>query len=378
MSELRVPALRLTQGPKREIYSFGIDGKLLHRFAAVSRIGRDDDAALLGYQRPEVLSHINTIRAYIESESPMIPNGIVVAFDSRVRFKPDARRKRTGSSCDRGTLIIPTDEEMRPGWIVDGQQRAAAIRDSRVKQFPIFVNAFITEEVAEQRAQFILVNSTKPLPKGLIHELLPATEAPLPIALHKKRLPAFLLERLNYDPDSPLFGRIKTPTSGSGTIKDNSILRMLENSISDGALYPYRFADHGRPDIEGMLRIVKSFWTAVSCVFQDAWEKPPRQSRLTHGLGILSLGFLMDAIADQFEQIEPEITDFVEHLQLIAPLCAWTRGTWKFGPYERRWNDLQNTPRDVQVVADHLLSAYRRALKQLGPSATAQKAAASA
>src|SRR5919205_2892696 len=93
MKELHVPALRLAQGPTREIYSFGIDGKLLHRFAAVSRVGRDDDALLRGYQRPEVLSHINSIRAYIESEAPMIPNGIVVAFDSRVRFEPDGRRK---------------------------------------------------------------------------------------------------------------------------------------------------------------------------------------------------------------------------------------------------------------------------------------------
>jgi DGQHR domain-containing protein len=216
MSELRVPALRLTQGPKREIYSFGIDGKVLHRFAAVSRVGRDDDAAIRGYQRPEVLAHINAIRAYIESESPMIPNGIVVAFDSRVRFKATGRGKDSGYQS--GTLFIPMDEEDRPGWIVDGQQRAAAIRDAVVEQFPIFVNAFITEEVAEQRAQFILVNSTKPLPKGLIHELLPATDAPLPLALHKKRLPAFLLERLNYDADSPLLGRIRTPTSGNGTI----------------------------------------------------------------------------------------------------------------------------------------------------------------
>jgi DGQHR domain-containing protein len=366
MSELRVPALRLPQGPGREIYSYGIDGKLLHRFAAVSRVGRDDDAAIRGYQRPEVLSHINAIRAYIESEAPMIPNGIVVAFDSRVRFRPDDRRKASDDGCQSGTLFIPLDEEDRPGWIVDGQQRAAAIRDAHVERFPIFVNSFITEEVAEQRAQFILVNSTKPLPKGLIHELLPSTDAPLPRALHKKRLPALLLERLNYDHDSPLRARIRTPTSGGGTIKDNSILKMLENSISDGALYPYRFTDHGRPDVEGMLRIVKSFWRAVSQVFEEAWNKPPRQSRLTHGLGILSLGFLMDAIAEQFEQIEPETSEFERHLQLVAPLCAWTGGSWKFGPYPRRWNELQNTPRDVQVVADHLLSAYRRAVRRLG------------
>lgn len=378
MRELRVPALRLAQGPNREIYSFGVDGKLLHRFAAVSRVGRDDEAALRGYQRPEVLSHINAIRAYIESESPMLPNGIVVAFDARVRFEPAARRKR-GDSSQAGTLVIPLDEEDRPGWIVDGQQRAAAIRDACVEQFPIFVNAFITEQVAEQRAQFILVNSTKPLPKGLIHELLPSTEAPLPLALHKKRLPALLLERLNYDRDSPLRGRIRTPTSGDGTIKDNSILKMLENSISDGALYAYRFTDHGRPDLDGMLRILKPFWTAVSHVFDEAWNKPPRQSRLTHGLGIVSLGFLMDAIDEQFDEIEPDVSDFAEHLQLIAPLCAWTGGSWKLGPYQRKWNDLQNTPRDVQVIADHLLSSYSRVIKRLGSSAPrAREAAASA
>lgn len=375
MKELRIPALRLAQGPSREIYSFGIDGKLLHRFAAISRVGRDDDATIRGYQRPEVLSHINAIRSYIESETPMIPNGIVVAFDSRVHFEPDSRRKTRAINCQTGMLYIPLDEDERPGWIVDGQQRAAAIRDAHVEQFPIFVNAFVTEEIAEQRAQFILVNSTKPLPKGLIHELLPATEAPLPLALHKKRLPALLLEHLNYDGDSPLRGRIRTPTSGGGAIKDNSILKMLENSISDGALYSYRFTDHGRPNVDGMLRILKSFWTAASRTFEEAWDKPPRQSRLTHGLGISSLGFLMDAIAEQFEVIEPDSADFETHLQLIAPLCAWTGGSWKLGPYERRWNDLQNTPRDVQVIADYLLSAYRRELTGL---AQTKKAAASA
>lgn len=378
MNELRLPALQLEQGPSRQIYSFGVDGKLLHRFASVSRVGRDSDASIRGYQRPEVLAHINAIRAYIESERPMIPNGLVVAFDSRVRFEPapDAVADETGLR--QGTLVIPLDEEERPGWIVDGQQRAAAIRDSRVERFPIFVSAFITADVAEQRAQFILVNSTKPLPKGLIHELLPATKAPLPPALHKRRLPALLMERLNYDEDSPLAGRIRTPTSAGGTIKDNSVLRVLENSITDGALYPYRFTDHGHPDTEGMLRLLKNYWSAVSAVFEDAWEKPPRQSRLTHGLGIISLGFLMDAIAERYEGREPSVDEFAADLRLIEPACAWTGGSWKLGPYRRAWNDFQNTPRDVQVVADLLLSTYRRALRRQQAAAEREQAAATA
>ena len=43
-----------------------------------------------GYQRPEVLSHIGEIRNYLESQSPMVPNAIVVAFDSRVHFEPSS------------------------------------------------------------------------------------------------------------------------------------------------------------------------------------------------------------------------------------------------------------------------------------------------
>jgi hypothetical protein len=71
----------------------------------------------------------------------------------------------------------------------------------------------------------------------------------------------------------------------------------------------------------------------------------------------------MDAIADYFGGVQPDTVDFVEHLELVAPVCAWTGGSWQLGPYRRNWNDLQNTPRDVQVIADHLLTTYRRAVR---------------
>src|SRR5947208_9865388 len=86
-SELRIPALEVSQTPGRTLYSFAIDGKLIPGFATVSRIRRNG-TALEGYQRPEVLSHIAEIRAYLEGQSPMIPNALVIAFDSRVRFDP--------------------------------------------------------------------------------------------------------------------------------------------------------------------------------------------------------------------------------------------------------------------------------------------------
>jgi len=364
VSELRLPALEVRQTRRRKLYSFAVDGKHLHWFAAVSRLHRNQEAQLGGYQRPESMAHVAGIRTYMESEDPMLPNAIVVAFDSRVRFKPSPRGS-AGTYSRSGELVIPIDttwsEAQKPGWIVDGQQRSAAVRDARVSRFPICVTAFITDNVTEQRTQFILVNSTKPLPKGLVYELLPVTEGTLPKQLRDRRFPARLLERLNHSADSPLRHLINTPTAVEGVIKDNSVLKMLENSISDGALYHLRDPRSGVGDADAMLTIVKSYWAAVRIVFPDAWGLPPRRSRLMHGVGIVSMGYLMDAISDRFlPERFPTIDEFAEDLTALRPVCHWTSGVWNFGSVERRWNDLQNTPRDIQLLTDHLLYEYRR------------------
>ena len=82
-NELRLPALEIVQGRNRTFYSFAVDGKLLSKFSTVSRIRRDGDDLVAGYQRPEVFSHISEIRNYIESKDPLLPNAIVLAFDRR-------------------------------------------------------------------------------------------------------------------------------------------------------------------------------------------------------------------------------------------------------------------------------------------------------
>jgi DGQHR domain-containing protein len=362
--ELRLPALEVRQGEGRVLYSFAVDGKELPSFAAVSRIRRDGDADVEGYQRPEVLSHIASIRRYLESEAPMIPNALVVAFDKRVQFEPLPGAPSV-SYARPGMLIIPASadlaDEDKPGWIVDGQQRSAAIRDARIDGFPVVVTAFITDSDEDQRSQFILVNSAKPLPKGLIYELLPATSGTLPLSLQARRFPAVLLRRLNCEVRSPLYRKIRTPTTPEGIVKDNSILKMLENSLSDGALYGFRNPATGTGDEEKMMNLLTAFWAAVREVFADAWDKPPRQSRLMHGVGIVSLGFIMDAIFDRYSRRrEPGVEDFACDLRELRVVCRWTSGFWDFGPgAQRKWNELQNTSRDIQLLTNYLLCEYK-------------------
>jgi DGQHR domain-containing protein len=361
---LRLPALEIVQGPNRILYSFAVDGKQLTTFATVSRIHRQSDERLGGYQRPEVLSHIAEIRRYLESPDPMIPNAIVVAFDERVRFEPSEQPVLSLYSRP-GTIVIPVDpallDQEKPGWIVDGQQRMAAIREASIRNFPICVTAFIAKDDQEQKEQFILVNSTKPLPKGLIYELLPTTQMTLPSLLQRRRFPAQISNRLNYDPGSAFKGKIRTPTNATGVVQDNSVLKMIENSLSDGALYRFRDPDTGFGDIDSMLKVLNAFWHATAKTFKEAWEMPPTRSRLVHGAGIVSMGFLMDAIADRYYEVE-QITEqhFLSDLQPFQRLCRWTQGYWDFGPgAQRKWNEIQNTSKDIKLLANFLLLQYR-------------------
>lgn len=371
--ELKLPAVEVSQSPGRKLYSFAVDGKLVHQFAAIWRVRRKEDGGLQGYQRPEVLSHIGEIRDYLESASPMVPNAIVLAFDSRVRFQATPGAQATRYSRP-GVIIIPVEEnlpdERKPGFVVDGQQRLAAVREAAIDSFPLCVTAFITNDVRQQTEQFILVNSTKPLPKGLIYELLPKTDAQLPSLLNRRRLPALLLERLNLDAGSPLEGMIHTATNPTGRIKDNSILKMLENSLSDGALYRFREPGSNEADIEPMLKLLRNYWAAVSKVFKAGWGLPPKQSRLMHGAGIVSMGFIMDAISDRLHDVRiPTVDQYEADLQPLKELCHWTAGYWDFGAgQQRKWNELQNTSKDIELLANFLISQYKSRVWNRAPA----------
>lgn len=359
MNTIIVPALKIEQGPGRALFSFAIKGKEIQSIASISRVKRHEDE-LVGYQRPEVSNHINEIKRYLESENPMIPNALVIAFNSSVKFVPSDHNKSFGE------LVIPIIEgdDSKPGLIVDGQQRAAAMREADIDSFQMPVSAFITDDSQEQREQFILVNSTKPLPKGLIYELLPYTETKLASSLQKRRFPARILDELNHRKDSPFYQLIQTATNPSGLVKDNSILKLIEASLNEGALYNYRDAATGTGDIEAMIIVLCNFWGAVSDVFPEAWAKKPKESRLMHGAGMTALGQLMDEmfaryhIDQQKEGVSRE--QFKQDLEQMKPYCHWTNGTWNFGEDDKvKWNDLQNITKDIQKLTNHLLRKYR-------------------
>ncbi len=41
-------------------------------------------------------------------------------------------------------------------------------------------------------------------------------------------------------------------------------------------------------------------------------------------------------------------------------VCRWTDGYWDFGPgQKRRWNEIQNTGKDIQLLSNYLLVQYK-------------------
>ena len=195
-----------------DIFSFFMPGELIHEIADISRIHRADDFKLDGFQRKEIVRHVDSIIEFLDGESVLFPNAIILAFSGDVEFKQSRGKDPDGmiDASSSGTLYIPVREaDDRAAWIVDGQQRSLALAKAKRNGLPVPVVAFIAQDLELQRQQFILVNKAKPLPAQLINELLPEVDIRLPKDLAIRKIPSELCNMLNRDPDSPFYKMIR-------------------------------------------------------------------------------------------------------------------------------------------------------------------------
>jgi DGQHR domain-containing protein len=364
---VRRRALRIDQDPAHPLYVFSLTGEELLNLAEISRVSRDRSGRLLGYQRPEVRRHISNIVEYLNGGRVLFPNSIILALSTKVRFI-EAR----GPKVDRGfaamgtiELPFPANGDAKPAWIVDGQQRAIALSRATEQGLPIPINAFVAEELELQREQFLRINSAKPLPRGLITELLPAVSGTLPAHMAARKIPSALCDLLNQDPESPFKGLIRRSSATalerkSSVVSDTAVVGMLAESLNtpSGCLFPHRNIATGDTDFTAIRKLLLVYWCGVKNAFPDAWGLPPSRSRLMHGTGIRSMGRLMDRIMGSIEPSGPRALKHVDReLEKMRPICHWTSGAWEtLGGL--RWNDIQNTPAHIKLLSNALLRAY--------------------
>jgi DGQHR domain-containing protein len=366
-SSLRRRALRVDQDPAHPLYLFTLTGDELLRIADISRVNRDEEGKLIGYQRPEVRRHIQNIVDYLESGKVIFPNSVILAVTSDICFKQMRGPKVDDGRAVAGVLEIPLpqDGEPKPAWIVDGQQRTMALAHSRRRDFPIPVNAFVADNVDLQRDQFLRINSTKPLPRGLIDELLPEVTTVLPSHLAARKVPSALCDLLNRDPDSPFRGLIRRASTGnskkgSEVVTDTVVVQLLKESFSSpaGALFPFRNVATGVTDFHGVRSLLITYWSAVRETFPEAWGLRPEKSRLMHGVGIRAMGRLMDKVMSIIDVDHPKASSLVRReLERIRPYCRWTGGVWE-ELNGLRWNEIQNVPSHTRMLSSFLVRTY--------------------
>lgn len=365
-------ALRIDQDPKHPLLLFSLTGEDLIKIAEISRISRDDAGKLIGYQRPEVKKHIQDIVEYLDSGDVIFPNAIILALSSTSKFTSSRGPEVDDGCAVAGTVEIPvpTGSDQKPAWIVDGQQRTLALCKSRKSKLPIPICAFIADDVPIQKDQFFRVNTTRPLPRGLITELLPEVSSNLPARLASKQIPSAIVEWLATNPESPFCGLIrrasmKAEDVAKTCIADSSLIKAIEESIGTptGCLYPYRNVTTNETDFQSIFQVLVTYWTGVRNVFPTAWGKSPEKSRLMHGAGIRSMGRLMDRIMPNIRSRGKKgIQEVEKELALIATDCRWTQGNWE-SMNGMAWNEVQNVPKHIQLLSWVVINLYLQAKK---------------
>lgn len=354
MNSLKFMALRPEQSSNQDVFCFVATAAQLERFAKIERAGRDENGALSGFQRPQIASHIQNIADYLAKPTAILPNALVVGF-------PAESAKFTLGRDGTGELRVDVSKGP-PGWIVDGQQRFTALAKAERPDFQVIVSGFISPNSEELQRQFILINSARPLPKALVYELLPQV-SDLPPSLSQRAQAARVTEALNFGKRSSLRGLIKQQTNPTGCISDTVIQKVVLNSMSDGALRLY--VDRRDVLAERGAELLSEYFHAVRQVFREDWEgHTAKTSRLLHGAGIVSMGYVMEAIHSATGASCQD--DFVDGLSQLVGKTAWTSGQWDFDGETRPWNSIQYVPRDVRVLSMHLIRLLRRNQRRSG------------
>ena len=92
-THLIISALRTNQKSGIDTYSFFLPGSKLIEIANISRIAKDVDENLKGFQRKEIRNHVNGIVEYLDEGDVLFPNAIILALDPKTHFKKDKNQK---------------------------------------------------------------------------------------------------------------------------------------------------------------------------------------------------------------------------------------------------------------------------------------------
>jgi hypothetical protein len=123
---------------------------------------------------------------------------------------------------------------------------------------------------------------------------------------------------------------------------------MIEESLAtpSGCLFPYRNIATGETDMDTIWAILITYWEAVKQTFPEAWGRTPQRSRLMHGVGIRSMGRLMDKV---MPAINPQAKDAVRQASAELAL-VWYQSVTGQTDDGRSWVESRGTNFRMSLV----------------------------
>lgn len=374
-------ASKISEGSSR--LQFTIDGRLIRCFSAVDRL---DVVAGTGNQRDEIYKHVSEISKGMQA-GVQVPNSVILVFNEKVfswaptdeeipeswvvcRQLAEWSTIRHPNEADRVIqevcpieLDIPfrnaAFDEEKTAFLVDGQQRTAALSLVDIDSVPTFfltVNAIVGNQ-EEAKNTFRIANSTVRITTDFSRALVGTLdETPGYVKEEKKVAQAVKLLAIDLA-DSPFKGMVKHPgMDGRGLpIVYNTLFSVVSSFNQSGI----DFGDDGKK----LAQCVSQAYRVVAEVWPEAWGKNPKESKLSHGAGLRAIGrVLVDLLRVQTsihnsDLSDPKIWTAIESsLKRLRQKVLWTLQSAAEGNNTQLRNykfeilPKQNTNQDIQAL----------------------------
>ena len=236
---MNVPAIDIYVGDK-ECYIAVMDAKDVFKYSIVSRAEEDKK----GYQRLLSPKRAKDIAEYI-NDGGIIPGCVILSAQSNANLT---------FSSDK----ISFEEHEDSFFVIDGQHRLFGANESTEENIKIPVYIFNNLEIPEEVQYFLDVNSKqKGVPKTLRIELTKFLSEPG----SRDEIRLQLFNKLNDDPESPLFNRLSSTTSVPGKLSHVPFQQVIDPLLEKEPMNVF--------DFDKKYMLLKNFLTAIDTILTD-------------------------------------------------------------------------------------------------------------
>lgn len=276
------------------LYLFTATASTLSSIVRLTHRNREQRLAL---QRTLDRKRLKQIALYLQQESSLIANNIILNFDDRVTF----RKQPVDGVKNAGFIEIPDDEPC--ATILDGQHRLMGFQFCDHLDFELAVIGFLNLDQRQAADIFTVINTTqKPLQKSLLLDIrhyIGKTEG-------EERRATSIALALNKLAESPLKNRVRVAKGETGVITLDALSRLIVPFVDLGGVLERTpgklevlFRDYliAFDDIFAVPINAGTIQTALSPVFE-------RVIRRAHTLGFDNPG------PDELRQAMAPVSDF--------------------------------------------------------------------